>query len=167
MQIQVKDELTSPVCTICPQDSASNVVAPAEASEVSIAPASSASSSGGMSSILSAGGGSSKQPGGHCFLAQALLKTDISQYLEARHLAAGDFVLSASGESLRVESVVVHAAQEQAMIELVAGRQHTAHLKVTPSHSVMVQRGPSPQTIPAGSLHEGDHVYCGNQVLQP
>lgn len=42
-----------------------------------------------------------------------------------------------------------------------------ASLKVTPSHRVMVQRGTSPQTMPARGLRLGDLVYCSGGTLQP
>ena len=54
-------------------------------------------------------------------------------------------------------------------MELEAGAESEtfANLKVTPSHRVLVRRGPQVQTILAGALKPGDQVLCSNQKLEP
>jgi len=103
-----------------------------------------------------------------CFLSGALIKIDTGQLVEMRQLVQGSHVLSSKGNVLEVQSIRVVPPQLQPLVELKAGHDAASAsvLMVTASHRVMIQRGRFEQTIPAGSLQQGDHVHCSGGRLE-
>lgn len=157
-----KQEL-KPKDEVSPDDSVSNIgVADARFSDALELSNSSAAS--GLSSIMSC----SRNGKGHCFLAESRFRLCNSQLVEARALQVGDSVFSSRNQPLIVTAVKLHPAQQQPVVEMRAGltSANASLLTVTASHRIMVQRGSTPQTMPACHLSEGDHVYCSGEKLQ-
>jgi len=116
-----------------------------------------ATSRSGSGSIVSYSGTK-----GWCFPADVRFRLLGDRLVEARSLKTGDTALSFEDELLSVTSVKIDIA-EHPFVQL---RTDSAVLTVTDSHRVMVQRGSTPQTIPAGHLREGDHVLCSKGKVE-
>lgn len=117
-----------------------------------------------LSSIISHPAGFHGGSQGRCFLSGILFRSTDGELVAARSLKVDDTVLSCNREPVQVKSVKLHPPGEE-LVVLHAG-QTPAALTVTRSHRVVIQRGLLQQTIPAGHLRVGDHVYCSSNRLE-
>ncbi|CAK0826496.1 unnamed protein product [Prorocentrum cordatum] len=100
---------------------------------------------------------------GECFLGYTLFRASPYGFVTAGRLAQGSEIIASSGQTIRVKEVSITPLAEQDLVELST---ISAGLKVSKCHRVMVQRGSSPQTIPAGNLRFGDPVYISGDKVE-
>jgi len=78
-------------------------------------------------------------------------------------LVQGSEVTASNGQTIQVKEVSITPLAAHGLVELSTA---SAGLKVSECHRVMVQRGLSPQTIPAGHLQFGDSVYISGDKVE-
>jgi len=71
----------------------------------------------------------------------------------------GDMLISVDGLDVEVKSIVRHSSIDRQMVMLETA---SFQVLVTFNHRVVIRRGGSEQTIPAGHLKIGDSVLCSD-----
>jgi hypothetical protein len=115
---------------------------------------SSGGSASGQTSLISAAG---SQP--HCYLDGTAFCCMNGEKKAIEDIREHDMLVSADGTVVQVKSNVRHASADRQMVML---ETDTFKIPLTFNHRVVVLRGGSQQTIPAGHLLIGDQVLSAS-----